>query len=97
MNFCKSVDEYKIKSSDCSLSYSTVRDTIKDLLRKVDLDPVKFGVHSLRSGGATAAAASGLSDRLFKRHGRWKSDLAKDGYVKPSLSEQSQVTLGLGL
>ena len=97
VNFCKSENDYKIKSSDCSLSYSTVQDTIKDLLRKIGLDAVKFGVHSLRSGGATAAAASGVSDRLFKRHGRWKSDLAKDGYVKPYLSEQLQVTLGLGL
>ena len=23
----------------------------------------------------------GVPDRLFKRHGRWRSDLAKDGYV----------------
>lgn len=31
-----------------------------------------FGTHFLRAGGATAAANNGVSDRLFKRHGRWK-------------------------
>jgi hypothetical protein len=40
----------------------------------------------LRSGGATAAAAAGIDDRLFKKHGRWKSDKAKDGYVKENIN-----------
>ena len=34
-----------------------------------------IGTHSLRSGGATAAANAGVPDRLFKRHGRWAKDL----------------------
>jgi len=36
----------------------------------------------LRSGGVTATANAGVSDRLFKRHGRWKSENANDGYIK---------------
>ena len=44
-------------------------------------DIPKIGTHSLRSGGASAAANAGVPDRLFKRHGRWLSDSAKDGYV----------------
>ena len=44
-----------------------------------------FGLDSLRSGGATAAANAGVNDRLFKRHGRWRTDKAKDGYVKDNL------------
>jgi len=28
-----------------------------------------FGLHSLRSGGATAACNFGVPDRLLKRHG----------------------------
>ncbi|KAK3090282.1 hypothetical protein FSP39_010613 [Pinctada imbricata] len=58
---------------------------------------IYFGLHSLRSGGATAAASFGIHDRLFKRHGRWKSELAKDGYVKDSLTERLLVTQCLGL
>ena len=33
------------------------------------------------SGGATAAANLNGLDRLFKVHGRWKSNSAKDGCV----------------
>ena len=44
-------------------------------------DTSAIGRHSLRSGGATAAANAGVPNRLFKRHGHWASELAKDGYV----------------
>ena len=36
-----------------------------------------IGTHSLRGGGATATANAGVQDRLFTRHGRWASELAK--------------------
>jgi pyocin large subunit-like protein len=39
----------------------------------------------MRSGGATAAANSDINDRVWKRHGRWKSDSSKDGYVVDSI------------
>ena len=42
----------------------------------------KFGRHSARSAGATIIANKGVPDRLFKLHGRWVSDKAKDAYVK---------------
>ena len=41
----------------------------------------EFKMHSFWRGGATEAAKRCISDRLFKKHGRWKSDNAKDGYV----------------
>ena len=56
-----------------------------------------YGVHSLRAGGATAAANGGIHDRHFKRHGRWKSEFAKDGYVKDSLDSRLAVLQHLGL
>ena len=31
--------------------------------------------------GATKAANSGVGERVFQRHGRWKSVSAKDGYA----------------
>ena len=55
------------------------------------------GTHSLRSGGATATANAGIPDRLFKRHGRWSIDSAKDGYVKDFLSSRLSVSQALGL
>ena len=64
------------------LSYSRVRELVLEKLAAVGLDQRKFGLHSLRAGGASAAANAGVKDRLFKRHGRWQSESAKDGYIK---------------
>jgi len=51
-------------------------------LSDVGLDKKTFGLHSLRSGGASQAAHNCIPERLLKSHGRWKSDIAKDGYIK---------------
>ena len=60
-------------------------------------DPSQFGMHSLRAGGATAAGNGGVPDRLFKRHDRWRSETAKDGYVKDSVENRLEVSKHLGL
>ena len=39
------------------------------------LDPARFGAHSLRIGGATAALAAGLSPAAIRAAGRWGSDV----------------------
>ena len=57
----------------------------------------KIAVHSLRSGGATAAANAGVKDRMFKRHGRWVSENTKDGYVKDNLDSMLSVSKSLGI
>ena len=44
--------------------------------------------------GATAEANAGVPDRLFKRHGRWKSESAKDGYIKDSMEKRSVPAAG---
>ena len=36
-------------------------------------------------------------DRLFKRHGRWRSESAKDGYVKDSIPALMSVSKSLRL
>jgi hypothetical protein len=66
-------------------------------LKAVGLDKKQFGLHSLRSGGTTVAAAVGIDDILFKRHGRWKSDKAKDGYVKENIHVRLSVSKNLGI
>ena len=86
-----------LRTKNAHISYSTARTGCLDLVRKIGLDPKKFGLHSARSGGATSVANRGVPDRLFKRHGRWKSDRAKDGYIKDSLSRLLSVTRSLGL
>ena len=51
-----------------------------------------------RSGqGASAAAKSGVPDRVFERHSRWRSTTAKDGYVEDSTDVKLSVSKSLGL
>ncbi|XP_063442628.1 uncharacterized protein LOC134722924 [Mytilus trossulus] len=80
MYLCKKSKSYKLRGLK-PLSYTRVREIILSALESIGLDKSKFGLHSLRSGGATAAASAGIQDRLFKKHGRWASDKAKDGYI----------------
>ena len=66
------------------LSYSRLRALLLDKIAKLMFDPALFGMHSLPAGGAIVAANAGVQDTLFKRHGCWKSESAKDGYGKDS-------------
>ena len=74
-----------------------MREVFLAKLDQLGYDRSQFGLHSLRAGRATAAAAAGVPDRLFKRHGRWKSETAKDGYVKDSEGARLAVSKGLKL
>jgi len=47
------------------LSYTTVREQFRSKLIQLGYSPEGFGLHSLRSGGASAAAKAGIPDRLF--------------------------------
>ena len=71
------------KSGEClrksgKLSDTRVRELILTKLTSLDYDASRFGMHSFCAGGATAATDSGVKDRLFKRHGRWRSCIAGD-------------------
>ena len=79
LTFYKTSRSYRLRKSDRSLSYSAARSIVLDTFENTGLPKSKFGLHSLRAGGASAAVNSGVPDRLFKRHGRWLSDRAKDG------------------
>ena len=54
----------------------------------MELDPKSYSWHSFRSGGASSAANNGISDRMLKRHGRWRSENVKDGLVQDSLGSR---------
>ena len=97
MTWLKKQNKHILKKQDKPISYSTARTNMLEMIDKIGLDKKLFGLHSLRAGGASAAANEGVPDRLFKRHGRWKSEKAKDGYVKDKLSELLSVSLSLGL
>ena len=60
------------------MTFSRMRELLKEKLQELSFPPAEFSLHSLRAGGATAAAGAGVPDRMFKRHGRWKLENAKD-------------------
>ena len=74
------------------LAYSTINKQFKDVLVECGLNPKEYGLHSLRSGGATRASNAGVEDRLLKRHGRWKSEKAKNMYIQDSLDRSLSVS-----
>ncbi|XP_062621025.1 uncharacterized protein LOC134282644 [Saccostrea cucullata] len=88
---------YKIRDRGKPLSYTRVREIFLEAFTGIVDDIKAYGLHSLRSGGATASVIRGIPDRLFKRHGRWRSESAKDGYVKDPLTERLSVSKNLGL
>ena len=97
VSFLKKSNTYVLRDGN-HISYSCARDILIKNLRKIGLDSSKFGLHSLRSGGATQSANCGkVCDRLFKKHGRWKSESAKDGYVKEKDEIKRLVSLNLGI
>ena len=87
----------KLKTANKPISYSTVRSLLLEVFKSVGKDPKVLGTHSLRKGGATAAAKNSVEDRLFKKHGRWRSDRSKDKYVKEDLRQKLFVSRSFGL
>jgi hypothetical protein len=69
------------------LSYTAARCIILTLLKSIVGTDVNMGLHSLWSGGATMATNSSVDERCLKRHGRWKTNVAKDSYILDSLEK----------
>ena len=66
-----------------------------EAFKDIVADICAFGTHSLRSGRAANATNACVPDRLFKGHGRWSSEFAKDGYVKDSFLTSISNVLGI--
>jgi hypothetical protein len=81
-NFKKTKTSYELRKDNKPLTYTRIRELFKNALEPFVTDVNKYGLNSLRSGGATTSASLGVPDRLFKRHGRWRSETSKDGHVK---------------
>ena len=74
------------------MSYSRAAELVKKEIKTEGLDPKQYGLHSLRSGGASTAAAVGISDRLLQRQGGWHTASAKNNYISESLDTLLTVT-----
>ena len=90
---CHLKQGYKLRKH--RLTYSRALELTKDQLAAIGLKSEEYGLHSMRSGGASLAAALGLSDRLIMRHGDWKSDSSKNRYISESKSSLLSVSKAL--
>ena len=93
----KTKSSHKLVQVDKHILYATFRGQLAKSLQSIVPDSSVYGTHSFWSGGAPRASNSGVSDRIFQRHGRWKSVAAKDGYVKDDMSSRLVVSKSLGL
>ena len=85
----------RLRRKNKPISYTTIRQNLLKVIKAVGLNWKDYGLHSFRAGGASLAANKGIPDRLFKRHGQWKSDRAKDGYVEDDLKMLLSVSKNL--
>ena len=57
------------------LKYSTINQTVKEVMVASGESPEGFSTHGLRIGGATALFAKGANETVIRTMGRWSSDL----------------------
>ena len=81
-NLVETKNGWRVKKG--TLQYSRARELFREAVSRAGLDVNLFGLHSLRSGGTTAAAAAGVPQRLLKRHGGWHSE-AISCYIQESI------------
>jgi hypothetical protein len=69
-----------------AISVREIRGMVQELMRRLGLEPRRFGAHSLRIGGATAALAAGMNPATIRAAGRWSSEVYR---IYCRLSRQS--------
>ena len=79
------------------ISYSCLREAFRKKTANPGFPLEKFGLYSLRAGGATTATNANVMDRCFKRHRRWRSQNTKNGFYKDNVESRLEVSKSLGL
>ena len=79
------------------ISYSTLRQEFREHLGPFAVDIKKFGLHSIKSGGASNPALRRVDSELLDRHVGWKSSKTKHRYVKYRANDILKVTEAIGL
>ena len=90
-------NQERLRSKNKPISYTSIRDHFIVVLKSIKLDAKLFGLHSLRSGGASAAANMGVPDRLIQKHGRWKTVGIKNRYISEDVDSILFISRNLGL
>ena len=97
LTYHKKRNIYTLRKQNKGLTYTSTREVVLNAFGSVGLDVKQFGTHSMRKGGATAAASNHVCDRLIKKHGRWQSENSKDLYISEDLAQKLAVSRNLGI
>ena len=89
-------DRWGLRATNKPLSYTTLSEMFRNRLAQAGHDTDNFSLHSLRAGGVTLAASEGMREKMYKAHGRWKSEAVKS-YVSESVEQKLSVTKALNL
>ena len=74
---------------------SDVCAVVRWLMQSIGERPERFGAHSLRIGGASAALAAGVEPSMIRLLGRWASDVA-ELYMRVSRQASSRLSAVVG-
>ena len=83
--------------SSIPLSYTRTREIVLAAIKPHVADISRFGLHSLRSGGASAASNAHVPPLLISMHGRWKTDKARNVYLQADMSSKLLASRSLGI
>ena len=81
---------FRRRATGSAIRVREVRSVVQRLMAALGLDARRFGAHSLRIGGATAALAAGLTPAAIRAAGRWSSDVYQ---IYCRVSRQSAATV----
>ena len=96
-NLAKCCSGFVLRLENKALSYTRLRELFMEAFKPHVTDISRYELHGLCAGAASAAANNGVPDRIFKRHGIWRSMNAKDGHIRNYLNERLKVSQSLGL
>eukprot|EP00741_Cyanophora_paradoxa_P020994 tig00021326_g20268.t1 len=87
----------RLSDPAAAITVGFVRRLVKEAAEAIGYDPTDFSGHSLRRGGATAAARRGLPATWIRRHGRWALySSVPQGYIEDYLFHLSSDLADLG-
>ena len=79
------------------ISYTTLKQEFMKHLSPFIDDVKKFGLHSIKSGGASNPALRNVNGVLLDRHVGWKNSKSKRRYVQFRTEDLLSVTEAMGI
>ena len=95
---CRVVRSKKgLRACPSGISYTRALEILKAGMKPFLGEDFNFGSHSLKSGAATVAMASGLDADAIDKHAGWRSKSSKFRYISDSLDRKLSVSGAIGL